>query len=81
MASSQNAPTAANGMVSITRIVSPMPRKFRYSSRNTITTVTGTAIFRRSDARCMYSYWPDQVRKYPDGSSTWSATTCCARLT
>ena len=41
----------------------------------------GTISSRRSFARSMYSYWPDQKIVYPGGSSTCSATSRRARST
>ena len=55
---SQSPPTSANGSDSITIIVSVIERKFRYSSRKMISSVTGTTIFSRAVARSRYSYWP-----------------------
>ena len=52
---SQRPPTSANGSDSITIMVSAIERKFRYSSRKMISSVTGMTIFSRAVARSRYS--------------------------
>ena len=43
--------------------------------------VAGTTTASFSFARCMYSYWPDQVMEYPAGSSTIRSTISFASAT
>ena len=46
---------------SITNTASPTRPKVRYSRAKMMIRVKGTTCSRRSLARSMYSYWPDQV--------------------